>query len=343
MTRRQSHQKFAKTMSPQASTKEEPLEELPFVTYERAVSFGVSVLFHSFLVLLLAVFAFYYSSESQPVETLHVQMDSIPEPKPRFVEEMTFEVLKTSDDTDARILQQDARELANASPPPIAMALFSHRGGFPATARNGWGGNALAGLGEKVDSRTVAGKTGKSDGEVNFFGTKAKGNSFVFIVDCSGSMTIPTNYYHPRIKGPITRFVRARQELYLSLGQLARNQKFYVIFYNHDTFPMLYPNLQDDLQFASPNNLKTARNWIQNVLPGGGTDPRDAFQIALALRPQVIFFLTDGAIPAETRAVAKAGNKSRTRIHTIAFGLPQNHAVLKGIASDNLGRFRYVP
>ena len=94
---------------------------------------------------------------------------------------------------------------------------------------------------------------------------------------------------------------------------------------------------------ATTDHLGLARTWIQNVIPHGGTDPQDAFRLALSLRPEIIFFLTDGAIPPGTRVVAKQSNKSRTRIHTVAFGLPNNQEILKGIAEDNQGRFRFVP
>ena len=56
------------------------------------------------------------------------------------------------------------------------------------------------------------GGDGTGKGEVGFFGTRAKGKSFVFIVDCSGSMTTPTTIPQPR-QPFTTRFLRARQEL----------------------------------------------------------------------------------------------------------------------------------
>ena len=142
---------------------------------------------------------------------------------------------------------------------------------------------------------------------------------------------------------PVTRFFRARQELYASLGQLSENQTFYVIFYNHQTFPMFFPQNAQALVPAKAEFLDKARNWIAKFEPGGGTDPREAFLLALSLKPEVIFFLTDGNIPPVTRFVAKQANKSRTIIHTIAFGIQNYQDILKGIAADNQGRFTFVP
>jgi hypothetical protein len=300
--------------------------------------------------MILAIFVHFQANDSQLIEALEARMEPVPEPEAITVTDVLVEkMLNASDDMDSSKIQNAVRQLANASePPPVTLAMFSNRGVLPAVMPrdgNGWRGDALAGLGETLGSGQVEGNGSQEtgDGEVGFFGTKAKGKSFVFIVDCSGSMTTPTMIYQPRQQVPVSRFLRARQELYLSLGQLARDQKFYIIFYNHETFPMFFPQNAQAMLPATTDFLGLARNWIQNVVPGGGTDPRQAVQLALALRPEIIFFLTDGAIPSATRRVAKENNKSRTRIHTIAFGLKQNQDTLKGIAEDNQGRFRFVP
>ncbi len=156
-------------------------------------------------------------------------------------------------------------------------------------------------------------------------------------------MRSPTSVYDSRLQSYVSRFLRARQELYLSLGQLSRTQKFYIIFYNDKTFPMYAPQIVQSMAPAATEHLSLAKLWIQNFNPGGGTDPQMAFQLALSLKPEVIFFLTDGQIPVTTRGVAKMYNKSRTRIHTIAFGIPTQQGILKAIAQDNQGRYRFVP
>ena len=68
---------------------------------------------------------------------------------------------------------------------------------------------------------------------------------------------------------------------------------------------MFFPRNAQDLVPARTEHVNMARNWITQIQPGGGTDPREAFQLALSLKPEVIFFLTDGAIPPATRFVAK--------------------------------------
>lgn len=329
---------------------EEEVAPGSFRLVDSVVSFFVSVVFHSLVLFFLALFIHSHSPEEEPQEILTAELDTVPEEKSITIQDDDIQTLMSaSDETDSSKLQADVRQLANASePPPVSVPVVTDRGRLPADVSgsgNGWGGNALAGLGEGAGSGRVAGsgQGEKGDGEVGFFGTKAKGNSFVFIVDCSGSMTTRTGQVHPRLQIPLTRFIRARQELYLSLSQLRRGQTFYIIFYNNETFPMFYPRNAQSLVPASPDNLGWARRWIQKVKAGGGTEPQEAMRLALALRPQVIFFLTDGAIPGATRRIAKENNKSRTRIHTIGFGNKNNLEILRNIAKDNQGRFRFVP
>lgn len=339
-------------MNPPPAATESPGEEeasgVPAVFVERVVSYFVSLVFHAALLLILALFVYHQNAADEPrIDAIEARIEPLPEAI-RVTDISVEERLNADEDSDSSKAVEDVRQLANASePPPVTVAL-SNRGVLPTMMPgdgNGFGGNAQAGLGESAGTGEVAGNGSeeKGTGEVGFFGTKAKGKSFVFIVDCSSSMDTLTLTYNPRQKAPITRFLRARQELYLSLGQLARDQTFYIIFYNHDTFPMYYPQPVQGMAPATTDHLQLARAWIQNVVPRGGTDPREAFQVALALRPDVIFFLTDGAIPPVTQKVARENNTSRTRIHTIAFGLPTNQETLKGIAQENQGRFRFVP
>ncbi|MCA9068527.1 MAG: hypothetical protein KDA84_06375 [Planctomycetaceae bacterium] len=317
---------------------------------ESVASYATSVFVHSLLLLFLALFVYAPNHNPEfPTELIEAEFEPLPEPESIAPSETVLKNLfQVGENTDSSQLQTDARQLANASdPPPVQPAFLSNKGLFPPkqpSHGSGWGGDALAGLGESAGMSLVAGNGDqkKAEGEVGFFGTKAKGRSFVFIVDCSGSMTQPTPQLHPRENLPVTRFERARQELYQSLAQLTRGQTFYIFFYNHGTYPHFFPTPAPSLVAANPEMLGLTRNWIQKIVPGGGTDPRTAFQLGLSLRPDVIFFLTDGIIPPVTRMVAKQNNKSRTRIHTIAFGTKDLEGILQGIAADNNGQFRSV-
>jgi hypothetical protein len=70
-------------------------------------------------------------------------------------------------------------------------------------------------------------------------------------------------------------------------------------------------------------------------------------QMALSLRPEAIFFLTDGALGDyglfELMDEIRKGNADKqTRIHTVALGSPGDVASLQGIAADNGGSYRWV-
>jgi hypothetical protein len=64
--------------------------------------------------------------------------------------------------------------------------------------------------------------------------------------------------------------------------------------------------------------------------------------MALEMKPDVIFFLSDGAFVRTARTVAKEANRHGTIIHTIAFEYDGGQVLLKGIAEDNHGRYRFV-
>jgi von Willebrand factor type A domain len=181
--------------------------------------------------------------------------------------------------------------------------------------------DAIASLG------AAGGGTGKG---VGFFGTRARADTVVFVVDMSGSM-----------EGH--RFSRAVDELIRSLNLLQPSQKFFIFFYNGVTYPMFQQRNPKLLPATSGNRAKAAK-WIKGFQPEGDTAPEDAIERALKMKPQVIYFLTDGEIPNTTRSTAQRFNKEHhTVIHTIAFEYEGGAEQLRGIAVDNRGKYRFVP
>lgn len=166
-------------------------------------------------------------------------------------------------------------------------------------------------------------------GRVKFFGIGAKGRSFIFVVDSSGSMTG-------------VRFLRAVEELKSSIHQLKSNQKFFIVFYNNSTH-MLFSQPPPQSMVRGTRQMKTrAIEWVQTQHATGGTLPQEALRGSLLLQPDVIFLLTDGEIPPDTRAIASQFNTDNTVIHTICFGSRAGEVILKAIADDNGGLYRFV-
>jgi hypothetical protein len=164
-------------------------------------------------------------------------------------------------------------------------------------------------------------------GTVKFYGIKAAGRRFVFVTDCSGSM-----------QGD--RLQRLKEELRESISMLNPRVEFFIIFFNDIAEPM--PSRR--CVKATPKLIEQYLEWADSVPSSGGTDPSEAMAIALRLRPSAVFLLTDGVFDSgSTLDVIKQLNKGRrTQINTIAFGERGSEAVLREIAEQNKGTYRYV-
>jgi len=161
--------------------------------------------------------------------------------------------------------------------------------------------------------------------EAEFFGVAAEGQSFVFVVDKSGSMMGE-------------RLETARQELLDSIDQLRPNQEFYVIFFDS----IFHEQPTKGMVRATPRNKKVVRDWIMNAVSSGGTVPYPAIEVALSLRPDVVYVLSDGEFSHDEVDRVKSINTDFTiPIHTIGFKI--NSQTLKDLAKQNRGQYRYVP
>jgi hypothetical protein len=198
---------------------------------------------------------------------------------------------------------------------------------FPASEADRKGQFDLAGLG--LD-REFKGRTRKTLGEgktARFFGLQAQGDSFVFVVDSSGSM-----------EG--NRFRRACAELRRTLEELDPEQRYSVIFYSTYKYPMPGPK---EMLPATPENVAKTVRWINQVRPGGWTYPIPAFLHALHLDPDAIFLLTDGEFEPEIlRSVRSAEGSEGLPVHTIGFESQAGEAILKAISDKSGGTYRHV-
>jgi hypothetical protein len=214
------------------------------------------------------------------------------------------------------------------APEPTSGAI----GGLAALGRDldaaggtGHGGKGLGGSGKGE------GSPGKKSTE--FFGIDGYGQSFVYVVDCSGSMN------------QNGKFDRARYELLQSIEQLTKEQSYFVIFYNHEAHPMD----GNHLVFATPAHITETTNWVNYVEAEGGTEPLPAMLLALSMHPDAIYFLSDGQFDPNTiqelRLRNRANNRLKTRaipIHTIAFYDRFAAGLMKAIARNSGGEFKFV-
>jgi von Willebrand factor type A domain len=160
--------------------------------------------------------------------------------------------------------------------------------------------------------------------QTSFFGLRAKGQFFVYVVDCSGSMIDDD------------RMPRATIELRRSVFGLREPQRFEVIFYNSESIPMPGGPIP---RSADQQGKEQLRSFLRLIDPDGGTDPRPAVKQALSLRPDAIFLLSDGAFPDGTVGEITRLNKQNIPIHCVDLtgGLAGDH--LKRIAEANNGQY----
>jgi hypothetical protein len=174
-------------------------------------------------------------------------------------------------------------------------------------------------------------------GTVQLFGIAATGHKFAYVFDRSGSMG-----------GDGRRaLAAAKKELLASLDGLERTQQFQLIFYNEQPTHFNPAGQAGRLGFATEENKERARRFIEQRTAGGGTDHERALRLAIDLRPDVIFLLTDADEP---RLSSKQLADIRRRaagiiIHTIEIGAgpdPGGDGFLRRLARENGGQHVYV-
>lgn len=213
--------------------------------------------------------------------------------------------------------------IATAAPGdlPTLGATGTGSGGIPGVG-DGSGGGGGNGLG-----------LGGGGGSASFFGTGGKGQRFAFIVDISGSMSNGS------------KFETAMRELASSIDRLPDFAYFNIALFESK---IVTPPMQTGWLRARKPVVRQVVRWLGTVEPNGGTEPRNAFlQIfALDVRPDVIFFLTDGIfndITLEELGALNARGK-RVVMNVIGFGAPGevDQSLLRSIASQSGGQYRFV-
>ena len=119
--------------------------------------------------------------------------------------------------------------------------------------------------------------------ETGVFGLEARGRRFVYVFDRSASMAEPEG----------RPLATAKEELLRSLERLGEAQQFHVIFYNHRLHLFAPVGRAGRPVFATEENRREARRFIEAVRADGGTRHGEALAAAFRLRPDVVFLLTD--------------------------------------------------
>ena len=157
----------------------------------------------------------------------------------------------------------------------------------------------------------------------SFFGVRARGKFFVFVVDCSGSMADDL------------RLIRAKQELRRTIGAMRFPQRYLIIFYNDRPRPMAggMPRSPDQ------GGNRATYSWLGGIDAEGGTDPKGAMDLALGYRPDAVFLLSDGEFPTGTEGAIAARNAGRTPVHCIDLAGGPGAEQLRAIAESSGGTY----
>lgn len=186
---------------------------------------------------------------------------------------------------------------------------------------------------------SAASESDKSKTKAIFFGAEAYGNRFVFVIDSSGSM-----------RGP--RWNALYAELMRAIQSLSEDQEFFIISFDSSAHPMFgEPPPKGKFLHPDQKSIERVSSWLRSIQLGHQTFPSGAVGIAMALKPDAVFLLSDGEINDSTvqdlrvwnRVQDKDGNpKPHFPIHTVLLHSQIGFATLERIAQENGGTFTPV-
>ncbi len=276
-------------------------------------------------IMLLAVFPYAAADEAADLPLVNAQLIGDVHARPASPAARTSAVAESG---FGALRQDGPRFTPSTAPASDALARISPSVGGPGPdlsilgigSEGGFGGGD-GGFGLTLD--------GGGGGGPEFFGVTATApgvRSVVYVVDRSGSM--------------VDTFHRVRAELKRSISALRRSQKFHVIFFNAAE-PLESPPQR--LVNAIDAHKQQFFGFLEAVSPGGGTKPERAMRRALALEPDILYFLSDGVFdPAVAQKLDEWNRERRTRIYTIAYLDQTGRQLLENIAREHGGEFRFV-
>jgi len=211
---------------------------------------------------------------------------------------------------------------------------------------------------------------GEGEGMVSFFGSKSKAKKVVFVVDASASMGSTGG-------GSKTKFELMKEELTKTIRALPPTVEFQLIFFSGpawfasegydkegwrqwekngrklnfwhygDGDPANLP--KEDYEQATRGGIQRAINDIEDTTMSYGTDWRAPLKMAMNLEPDLIYFMTDGAVgkhPEKPPVVEDLLDYNRVKglakINTICLMELKAFDMLEELADKTRGEFTLV-
>ncbi|MEX2578282.1 MAG: hypothetical protein WD342_04425 [Verrucomicrobiales bacterium] len=218
-------------------------------------------------------------------------------------------------------------------------------------------------LGQPFGASMSFGSAG--DGMVSFFGSKANAKKLVFVVDVSRSMSMQGD-------SGTSRFKLMKEELKKTVGSLPHGIQYQLVFFagpawfaggelkekdwnSKGPFVWSYKDGSDHrlpqkpLLRATKSQIEKTLEHIDEVTMVGGTDWRAPLKMAMNLEPDVIYFMTDGAIepdpdmkPLVEDVLDYNREKSGARINAICLMEPDAFDMLQELAEKTRGDLSMV-
>jgi hypothetical protein len=179
----------------------------------------------------------------------------------------------------------------------------------------------------------------KEDDQPRFYGSEiiSENQTVFFVIDISGSMAYDIQTYLDQDgnvqKG--SRLDRAKAELSRCISLLPEKFKLNVLAYDCSS-----TQWRDTMQPASGENKKSAIQWVQALMPGGGTGT--GYAVALALRQKnnrLVVLLTDGAPNCYLGGACGSDEDMDSHLHAIREANTQN-AVVDVFGVGAAGQFK---
>lgn len=173
------------------------------------------------------------------------------------------------------------------------------------------------------------------------------GNAFKIVFVCDGTGDMVTSLAFPVLK----------KELEGTVAKLKPKQSFNVVFFYQDDKYAAVDRTQ--LLSALPPNLEKLKVFLRDFSGGAGTDPLPAITFAFSLKPDLIYFLSNGnfdkqATYDQVKAhFVKLNPKKLVRVNTILLTTPNKEArdieilrdaanCMEDIAKANGGKFSSI-
>jgi hypothetical protein len=219
-------------------------------------------------------------------------------------------------------------KVAEILPPPLVGSVADHAPPvvLPREHTSGTPDNSATGSGPA--------EVGPGNGSAGFLRVARPVRSVVYVIDCSMSMG-----------GADRKFARARDEVLASLHELPAATMFQVIPFNSTAATLSLQGQRGLVAKSDAAVLEVARD-LEGRKPKDGTNFYAALRCGLDLRPEVLFFVTDGEdLPSEVVRDATSRNKSHTEIQVVQLSIDpaRPDSPLRTLATTNAGTYRHVP